>query len=217
MTATVASYPLPDAALVRELLGMLFDGLTVKPGAKLDVSPKSGAYFGVYVADDGSPAVLCACDIVFAANSSAALSMLPPNAAAGAVKAKLLTDMMIANLREVMNICTRLVIRDGTPHLKLAELGQFAALPPAAAAITTTAKGRVDFEIGIGEVWFGCDRGTIALDKPTRPRCRSKFARSSASLGADRRVLPGRGYPPGATRLGLPAWGLSPVRDGVGA
>ena len=77
--------------------------------------------------------------------------MLPPNAAAGAVKSKQLTEVMLANLREVMNICTRLVLRDGTPHVKLRELCQFAGLPPAAAAIIGGAKGRVDFEVGIGK------------------------------------------------------------------
>jgi hypothetical protein len=145
------SYPLPDAAIVKDLFGMLFDGLTVKPAAKLDLSPKSGAYFAVYVTDEGAPVALCACDIAFAANSSASLSMMPPNAAAGAVKAKQLTDVMLANLREVMNICTRLVLRDGTPHLKLRELCQFATLSAAAAAIIAAAKGRVDFEVGISK------------------------------------------------------------------
>jgi hypothetical protein len=151
MNALATAYPLPDAAIVRDLLGMLFDGLTVKPGGKLDVSPKSGSYFAVYVADDGSPASICVCDIAFAANSSAALSMLPPNVAAGAVKSKQLTDVMLANLREVMNICTRLVLRDGTPHLKLQELCQFGALPAPAAAIITASKARIDFEVTIAK------------------------------------------------------------------
>jgi hypothetical protein len=150
MNAT-ASYPLPDAAAVRELLSMLFDGLSVKPAAKLDTSGKSAAYFAVYVTDEGAPAALCACDIAFAASSSASLSMLPPNAALAAVKARQLTDVMLANLREVMNICTRLVLRDGTPHLKLRELCQFDALPPPAAAIIGAPKGRVDFEVGISK------------------------------------------------------------------
>jgi hypothetical protein len=154
MNATV-SYPLPDAGAIRELFGMLFDGLTVKPAAKLDLSPKSGAYIAVYVTDEATPAALCACDIAFAANSSASLSMMPPNAAAGAVKAKQLPDVMLANLREVMNICTRLVLRDGTPHLRLRELCQYAALPAPAAAIIGSAKGRVDFEVGIGKYGTG--------------------------------------------------------------
>lgn len=146
-----ATYPLPDVPLVRDLLGMLFDGLSVKAGPKLDVSPKAGGYFAVYVADDGSPAALCGCDMAFAANSGAALSMLPPAVAKEATKDKELTPVMLANLHEVMNICTRLMLRDDSPHLKLRELCQVAALPAPAAAILGSARGRVDFEIGIAK------------------------------------------------------------------
>jgi len=146
-----STYPVPDVPQVRELLGMLFDGLSVKAGPKLDVSPKAGSYFGVYVADDGAPAALCGCDLAFAANSGAALSMLPPNVAKEAAKSKDLTPVMLANLHEVMNICTRLVLRDDTPHLKLREMCPISTLPAPAAAILTAAKARIDFEIGIGK------------------------------------------------------------------
>jgi hypothetical protein len=146
-----STYPVPDAPQVRELLGMLFDGLSVKPGPKLDTSPKAGSYFGVYVADDGSPAALCGCDMAFAANSGAALSMLPPAVAKDAAKSRDLTPVMLANLHEVMNICTRLVLRDDTPHLKLRDMCPVATLPAPAAAILTSAKARADFEIGIAK------------------------------------------------------------------
>ena len=101
---------------------MLFDALSVKLGPKLDASPKAASYFGVYVSDDGTPVALCGCDMAFAANSGAALSMLPPNVAKEAAKDKELTPVMLANLHEVMNICTRLMLRDDSPHLKLREL-----------------------------------------------------------------------------------------------
>jgi hypothetical protein len=150
-----AAYPIPDLAQVKDLLGMLFDGLSVKLGPKLDVAPKANSYFGVYVSDDGSPAALCGCDLAFAANSGAALSLLPPNAAKEAMKDKELTPVMLANLHEVMNICTRLMLRDGSPHLKLRELCALGALPPPAAAIIGAPRNRVDFEIGIGKYGVG--------------------------------------------------------------
>ena len=151
----MSAHPLPDAAQVKDLLGMLFDGLSVKLGPKLDVSPKSASYFGVYVSDAGAPTALCGCDMAFAANSGAALSMLPPNVAKEAAKDKELTPVMLANLHEVMNICTRLVLRDDSPHLKLRELCAHSALPPPAAAIIAAAKGRIDFEVGIGKYGTG--------------------------------------------------------------
>jgi hypothetical protein len=155
MSAGTLSYPLPDVAQVKELLGMLFDALSVKLGPKLDVSPKALGYFGVYVSDDGTPVALCGCDMAFAANSGAALSMLPPNAAKEAVKEKELTPLMLANLHEVMNICTRLVLRDDSPHLKLHELCELNALPARAAAIVAAPKGRIDFEVGLGKYGSG--------------------------------------------------------------
>ena len=153
--SAVAAHPIPDLAQVKELLGMIFDGLTVKPGPKLDASPKSNCYFGVYVSDAGAPVALCGCDFAFAANSGAALSMLPPNAAKEAVKDKELTPMMLANLHEVMNICTRLMLRDDSPHLKLREVCPVAALPAPAAQILGAPNARVDFEVGLGKYGTG--------------------------------------------------------------
>jgi hypothetical protein len=153
--SAVCAHPLPDMAGVKNLLGMLFDGLTVKTGGKLDVSAKSNSYFGVYVSDAGAPVGLCGCDLAFAANGGAALSLLPPNAAKDAVKDKELTPVMLANLHEVMNICTRLLLRDDSPHLRLREVCTVAALPAAAAAILNAPNGRIDFEVGLGKYGAG--------------------------------------------------------------
>jgi hypothetical protein len=153
------TYPLPDVNQVRELLGMLFDGLVVKPGAKCDVSAGSGSYAGVYVTDGGIPVALCTCDIAFAANSGAALSLLPPNMAKESIKSKELTEVMLGNLGEVMNICTRLLLKEGSPHLRLLQVCPVKELSGPAAAIIGAAVGRVDFDIGLGK--YG--KGLIAL------------------------------------------------------
>jgi hypothetical protein len=154
-TNTAASHPVPDVPQVRELLGLLFDGFTAKAGAKLDLGPKSGSHCAVYVGDDGTPVAICGCDVAFAANGGAALSMLPPNAAKDAIKSKVLTEVMTANLREVMNICTRLLLRENTPHLRLLEVYPAASLPAAAAAVVAGARHRADFEIGLGKYGGG--------------------------------------------------------------
>jgi len=152
---TAAAHPIPDIAQVKDLLGMLFDGLSVKLGPKLDVSPTASGFAGVYVSDDGAPAALCGCDLAFAANSGAALSMLPPNAAKDAMRDKQLTPVMLANLHEVMNICTRLMLRDDSPHLKLRELSAFSVLAAPAAAIARAPRARVDFELAIAKYGTG--------------------------------------------------------------
>ncbi len=151
----MSAYPLPEAAHVKDLLGMLFDGLTVKAGAKLDLSPKASSYVGLYASDDGQLAAFCGCDLAFAASSGAALSMLPPTAAKEAAKERQLTAVMLANLHEVMNICTRLVLRDDSPHLKLREICAIGALPATTATALGGAKRRIDFEVGIAKYGGG--------------------------------------------------------------
>jgi hypothetical protein len=146
------SIVLPDARYTATLLGMLFEGLTVKPGAKLDLA---AAWCAVYIGDDGLPGAFCACDLAFAANGGAALSLLPPGVAKDAVRERALTDVMRGNLHEVMNICTRLVVRENAPHFRLSGLMAVTALPPDQVALLKGAKARVDFEIGIPKYGSG--------------------------------------------------------------
>ncbi len=145
----MTTYPLPDAPKVRAMLGLLFDGLDVKAGRKFESGPASGAWAGLYVAQDGRPVALCVCDAALAAGASAALSMLPPGVAKDAAKNRQLTDVMVANLQEIMNICSRLLMNDASPHLKLASLHPAKELPPPVAALLAGAHGRVDFELNV--------------------------------------------------------------------
>ncbi len=151
----MSMYPIPTAAQVKDLLGMLFDGTAVKPASKLDVSAASTSYVGVYISDGGDPVALCACNLDFAAGAGAALSILPPNAVKDAIKSKSLPGPMQDNLRELMNICTRLVIKDGSPHLRLQEVYSAKSLPAPAAAIAGVATGRADFEVALGRYGGG--------------------------------------------------------------
>jgi hypothetical protein len=145
----VTSVPLPDASKVRTMLGLLFDGLDVKPGKRFELTPASGAWVGLYVAADGTPLAICAADAALAGYAGAALSMLPPAAAKDAVKSKDLTDVMAANLKEIMNICSRLVMTDASPHVRLEELHPAAKFPAGVNAVLSGQKGRVDFELNV--------------------------------------------------------------------
>ena len=153
------AFPLPDAAKVKLLLGLLFDGLDVKPGKKFDITPPSGSWVGLYVGDDGRPVAACAADIGLATSSSAALSLLPPAAAKDAAKSKELTDVMAANLQEIMNICSRLLMADGSPHLRLDRVYPAKAMPPQLTAVLGGVQGRIDFELNVPK--YGA--GTLAV------------------------------------------------------
>jgi hypothetical protein len=139
------AYPLPDAPKIAELLGLLFDGLDVKAGGTFDQTPAGGAWFGVFVADSGEPVALCGADANLAATWGCAFSMLPVGVAKDAAKSRELTDVMIGNMREIMNICTRLVMDASSPHLKLDQIYPTKSLPAPATALLGAPKGHREF------------------------------------------------------------------------
>jgi hypothetical protein len=149
------TYPMPDAAKVKSMLGMLFDGLDIKPGKKFDIVPPSGSWIGLYIADDGKPVALCAVDQNLAAYASAALSMLPPGVAKDAAKTKDLTEVMVANLHEIMNICSRLVMNDASAHLKLEKTYSSTDMSAGVSAVLGAVAGRADFELNIAKYGVG--------------------------------------------------------------
>jgi len=149
-------YPLPDVPKIRGILGLLFDHIEVKAGGNVDSSPDSGSHVGVYIADDGAPVALCACDAQLSAYWGSALSMLPIPMAREAARARALNDVMIGNLREIMNICTRLVMCDTSPHLRLDDVYHVRELPSAAARfLASAARDRRDFQIGVPKYGHG--------------------------------------------------------------
>jgi hypothetical protein len=141
------AYPLPDAPKIYELLGLLFDGLDVKAGGTFDQTPAGGAWFGVFVADSGEPVALCGADGNLAATWGAAFSLLPVGVAKDCAKSRELTQVMIDNMREIMNICTRLVMDASSPHLKLDQIYQSKSLPAAAATLLGAPKSRREFQV----------------------------------------------------------------------
>jgi hypothetical protein len=149
------AYPLPDGPKITQILGLLFDGLDVKPGGSFDQSPAGGAWFGVFIADSGEPVALCGADANLAANMGSAFSLLPAGAAKDAAKTRDLTPVMIDNVREVMNICTRLVMDATSMHLRLDQIYPVKSLPAAAAALLGAPKGRREFQLQLPKYGSG--------------------------------------------------------------
>jgi hypothetical protein len=141
------AFPLPDGPKITQMLGLLFDGLDVKLGGTFDQTPAGGAWFGVFVADSGEPVAMCGADANLAATFGAAFSMLPVGAAKDAAKTRELTPVMIDNMREIMNICTRLVMDNSSPHLKLDQIYPCKSLPAPAAALLGAPQGRREFQV----------------------------------------------------------------------
>ena len=122
-----ARFKVPSEAEMSVMLGMLFDGMDIKPGNALGI-PDS-AYCGVYVDDSDQPVTVCVCDIGFAAYSACSLTMLPKPVAEDAIASGGLEGNQLGNLGEVFNILSRLFMSNDTDHLRFTTLYKASDLP----------------------------------------------------------------------------------------
>ena len=116
-------HPTPREAEVRQMLGMLFgNNLTISEVDALPTGMESGNAAAVFLADDNTPVTACVCDMKFAAFAGSALTKIPVGGAEDAAESGELTENMVGNLNEVMNICSRLFMNGSSPHLRLDKL-----------------------------------------------------------------------------------------------
>jgi len=142
---------MPDKKSITDMLSMLLgDDLTVKQAA---APMTDAAYAAIYVDSDAAPGAVCLCSKTFVVYAGAALSMVPPGGARDALKEAVLPEVIAGNFNEVMNICTRLVMSEETPHLRLAKV----CLVSAADGLDLVEKAgsRADFELVIPKYGSG--------------------------------------------------------------
>jgi len=111
------AYVIPKKESIIALLGPFF-------GDEFKVAADDGAtaptdYVAIFVDPENQPVAAGVCDTAFAAYSGAAFSMVPKNVAEEALSSGDLSGMIADNLNELMNICSRLLMSDFTPHLRL--------------------------------------------------------------------------------------------------
>ncbi len=128
----------PTAERLAEFLGMIFGNDTLEvvedtPGRLRD------RHIAVFTDDEGALAAFCLCDKPFVAYAGAALSMIPASVANEAVANDDITESMLENFAEVMNILSRLMMSDYSAHLKLDRT----APPLEAAAILNKLENRI--------------------------------------------------------------------------
>lgn len=116
----MTKYVVPTGATAQKMLEMLL-GEKLTPGKGAALKPET-CHVGTYVDDTGALVAICAVDLAFGAFSGAAMSGIPAAAAKDAIAEKALTENMLANLAEVMNILSRLLMSDTSPHLKFREV-----------------------------------------------------------------------------------------------
>jgi hypothetical protein len=147
----MSTYTVPSTSDTEETLSMLFgDDTLIKTGKALDVKAGNGNLIAVYVNDEGSPVAASVCDIAFAAFAGSSLSMIPAGGARDSVKSKELSEDMLNNLSEVMNIVSSLFMDKDTPHLRLETIYKDAGeLPENALAVVNAPAGQVSYEVDI--------------------------------------------------------------------
>ncbi len=131
------------------VLSMLYgDGLVVKK-AEENPSIEDDALVGLFVDSEGKTVAACTCDVPFAAYGGAALSMMPKGGAEDAAESGEISSVMQENVYEVMNICSRLLMNDSTPHLKLTDMYEgLDKVPEESVEVIKNASG-VKFEVEI--------------------------------------------------------------------
>lgn len=111
------NYVIPNPQSISGLLAMIFgDGVETKDREAPELDKQHVATF---IDDDDQLVALCVCDKEFVAYSGAALSMIPADVANEMISGNAVTEAMVGNFYEVMNICSKLLMSDGSAHLRL--------------------------------------------------------------------------------------------------
>lgn len=136
-------FVIPTIKSISSLLGMIF-------GAELGVSDSepadaSSQYVAAFVSDEGQLVAICACDKSFVAYAAAALSMIPADMANEMISGNDLTEAIVGNFHEVMNICSKLLMSDSSAHLRLENV-----LTPGQSAEAIAALGDSVQTVGFG-------------------------------------------------------------------
>ncbi len=142
-------YNIPADRETLGVLSMLYgDGLVVKK-AEENPTIDDDALVGLFVDQEGKTVAACTCDVPFAAFGGAALSMMPKGGAEDAAESGEISPVMQENVYEVMNICSRLLMNDSTPHLKLTDMYEgIDKVPDDSVEVIKNAPG-VKFEVEI--------------------------------------------------------------------
>lgn len=111
---------LPSRMAVREMLmDMLDRDVSVAPSRPWAPSPGDPGAAAVYLDDGMRLRALIACDLELSVALGASIALIPKKAAADCVAEGRLTEDMVENLNEVVNILAGLFNLPDRPHVKL--------------------------------------------------------------------------------------------------
>ena len=110
-------YVVPDTAAVSKLLEIIFgDDIAVSDNTSSDLADKHVATF---IDREDKLVAFCACDKPYVGYSGGALSMMPVGAIEDMIASDDMSESLMDNFYEVMNICSKLMLSDSSDHLRL--------------------------------------------------------------------------------------------------
>jgi len=145
----MAKIPMPNSIELQQILSMMYgDGLKAETGEPVPAEPGSKSLVAIYVDDDDQPIAACAVDYPFTAYAGASLTRIPPGTAEECASSGEFTEIMLGNVHEIMNICSRLLMNSSSPHLRLQTLYDTPdKLPEEVATLVQSPVERVDFSV----------------------------------------------------------------------
>ncbi|MCA9038312.1 MAG: hypothetical protein KDA91_24470 [Planctomycetaceae bacterium] len=151
---------LPNAQHVNRIVVGLFGDEAIARANPKPVEFGPNTVVVKYADDNSQVQRLVVCDVAFANNAGAALTMISPGVVADAIKANDVPDNILDNFREVMNIFVNIFQDTGHGHLVLGGIDL-----PTKEKDESTAKalaepvGRADFEVVVPR--YGTGRITL--------------------------------------------------------
>ena len=144
---------MPSVEGIRAILGdLLGRGVTATLGEPLPLERDTPAIVADYETDDGTLAVVVLSDLRLSNSLGAALTMVPASAVEEAITRWQIDDANVENLREVVNIMTRLFNCDDTPHLKFRDVHRLPGdLPEETRAVLDEPLARRNLDIVVEE------------------------------------------------------------------
>ena len=146
MAMNVSVTPEKLAVLLGQILGRTVRAQKVAPTAP---SPAGSSLAAIYETDNSEITTVCLSDLALAANSGAALCLIPPDRTKESIQAGNLEDLLLENFREVLNILSQLFTISGPGRVKLKSVCKASQLCAEASKLISSPARRLDMKLSI--------------------------------------------------------------------